>query len=296
MKNIVVIGSIYMDMVISTSVSPRFGESVKGSGFATSCGGGATLAVALAKINGSVDMIGAIGNDDFGTMLKTNLENYGVNTSGVEVVDSNSGIHMTTVYNGSGQVIEDVGANGGVTPEVIDKNIELIKRADIVVIQTDIPMKAVIYAAKRSGEFGCRVLLNPTSVVKFPDKLYEYVDTIVCNELEAHYLTCTSDTYSAMGMLKRSGVKQVVITLGSNGSIYYVYGDINKCPAFKTKVADHSGAGDAFVAAYSSAVTDEHHENHSIEFASLAASIAVSRFGCIESFPTLAEVMDRMGS
>lgn len=294
MRNIVVVGSIYMDMVVNTTRVPGFDTEVDGRGFATSCAGSALLAMAVAKLNGSASIIGAVGNDDIGTMLKTVLESKGVDTSGVTTVKLNSGVCMNTVCNGAAQIIRDIGANSKFAAEHIDKNIELIKQADIVIIQPDIPVASVMYAAQRAKEFGCRVILNPSPVAKLPDKLFEYIDTIICNEQEARHLTCSQDAYTAMGMFRRCGVNQVVVTLGSKGCIYYVYGDINKCPAFKTKVVDHTGAGAAFTAAYCSVSTDEHHENNSVEFASFAASITVSRKGCMEAIPTYNEIIEKM--
>ena len=129
MKNILIIGSINMDLVINTDILPKLGETIHGKGFMTSYGGkGANQAVAVAKLSGTADMIGAVGNDAFGKLLADNLAANNVNTQGVKIADTNSGVAVITVCGGDNHIILDGGANNEVTPALIDEHIDLIKR------------------------------------------------------------------------------------------------------------------------------------------------------------------------
>ena len=153
MKNILIIGSINIDLVINTDILPKLGETIHGRNFMTAYGGkGANQAVAVAKLYGKADMIGAVGNDEFGKLLKSNLESNRVNTEGVKISETNSGVAVITVCGGDNHIILDGGANDTVSPAWIDDNTDLIKNADIVIFQLEIPMDTIIYAAKKAKE------------------------------------------------------------------------------------------------------------------------------------------------
>ena len=292
MKNILVIGSINMDMVINTPVLPKLGETLMGSGFMTSGGGkGANQATAIAKINGKCNMIGAVGCDEFGKVLCDNLESYGVDTCGVSRLECNSGVAVITVCNGDNHIIVDMGANGKVTPELIDKNMDLVKQADIVVMQLEIPMETVVYAAKKTREYGGKVLLNPAPAAKLPDELLHNVDILIPNEHEAEIITGTADMAEAIEILKGSGVGQVIITLGNEGSIYTDGDKVKTSPAFKTQAVDTTAAGDTFIGAYCAAVCEGKDTDYAVKFASLASSITVARRGAAMSIPTMDEIL-----
>ena len=292
MKNILVIGSINMDMVINTPVLPKLGETLMGSGFMTSGGGkGANQATAIAKINGKCNMIGAVGCDEFGKVLCDNLESYGVDTCGVSRLECNSGVAVITVCNGDNHIIVDMGANGKVTPELIDKNMDLVKQADIVVMQLEIPMETVVYAAKKTREYGGKVLLNPAPAAKLPDELLHNVDILIPNEHEAEIITGTADMAEAIEILKGSGVGQIIITLGSEGSIYTDGDKVKTSPAFKTQAVDTTAAGDTFIGAYCAAVCEGKDTDYAVKFASLASSITVARRGAAMSIPTMDEIL-----
>lgn len=296
MKNILVIGSINMDMVINTPVLPKLGETLMGSGFMTSGGGkGANQATAIAKINGRCDMIGAVGCDEFGKVLCDNLESYGVDTSGISSLDCSTGVAVITVCNGDNHIIVDMGANGKVTPEIIDANTDLIKQADIVVMQLEIPMETVIYAAKKARECGAKVLLNPAPAAKLPEELLRNTDILIPNEHEAEIITGTSDMSKAIEILKSYGVGQVIITLGSEGSVYTAGDEVRTCGAFKTEAVDTTAAGDTFIGAYCAAMCDGRDIDYAVKFASLASSITVARRGAAVSIPTMEEILSKKG-
>ena len=291
MKNILIIGSINMDLVINTDILPKLGETIHGKGFMTSYGGkGANQAVAVAKLSGTADMIGAVGNDAFGKLLADNLAANNVNTQGVKIADTNSGVAVITVCGGDNHIILDGGANNEVTPALIDEHIDLIKNADIVIFQLEVPMETIIYAAEKAKEFGAKVLLNPAPAAKLPEKLLAYTDILVPNEHEAAIITGIEDEEKALMALYDGGKKEVIITLGSKGCIYNVGTEIKRKSAFEVKAIDSTAAGDSFIGGYCTALCDGKSIDDAIHFASAVSAITVSRAGASVSLPARDEV------
>ena len=220
MKNILVIGSINMDYVIHTARLPKLGETITGSDFAMNYGGkGANQAVAVAKQGCATKMLGAVGNDLAGGLARKNLEHYGIDCSPVATVDAPTGAAVITVCGGDNHIILDIGANGLVTPDVIEAQKDLFNWADAVVLQYEIPVESVLAAAKLAKACGCRVVLNPAPVKEVDPALYGYIDLVVPNEFEASLLTGmeVKDRESAVPALRKlqaMGCKTALITLG----------------------------------------------------------------------------------
>ena len=291
MKNILIIGSINIDLVINTDILPKLGETIHGRNFMTAYGGkGANQAVAVAKLYGKADMIGAVGSDEFGKLLKGNLEANHVETKGVKIADTNSGVAVITVCGGDNHIILDGGANDAVSPAWIDENLDLIKNADIVIFQLEIPMETIIYAAKKAKECGCKVLLNPAPAAKLPEELLAYTDIIIPNEHEAAIITGHENEVDALKALYDNGNRNVIVTLGSKGCIYNDGKEIKSQTPFKVKAVDSTAAGDSFIGGYCSALCERKTMEEAIRFATAVSAITVSRPGASVSIPTRTEV------
>lgn len=291
MKNILIIGSINIDLVINTDILPKLGETIHGRNFMTAYGGkGANQAVAVAKLYGKADMIGAVGSDEFGKLLKGNLEANHVETKGVKIADTNSGVAVITVCGGDNHIILDGGANDAVSPAWIDENLDLIKNADIVIFQLEIPMETIIYAAKKAKECGCKVLLNPAPAAKLPEELLAYTDIIIPNEHEAAIITGHENEVDALKALYDNGNRNVIVTLGSKGCIYNDGKEIKSQTPFKVKAVDSTAAGDSFIGGYCSALCEGKPMEEAIRFATAVSAITVSRPGASVSIPTRTEV------
>lgn len=291
MKNILIIGSINIDLVINTDILPKLGETIHGRNFMTAYGGkGANQAVAVAKLYGKADMIGAVGSDEFGKLLKGNLEANHVETKGVKIADTNSGVAVITVCGGDNHIILDGGANDAVSPAWIDENLDLIKNADIVIFQLEIPMETIIYAAKKAKECGCKVLLNPAPAAKLPEELLAYTDIIIPNEHEAAIITGHENEVDALKALYDNGNRNVIVTLGSKGCIYNDGKEIKSQTPFKVKAVDSTAAGDSFIGGYCSALCEGKTMEEAIRFATAVSAITVSRPGASVSIPTRTEV------
>ncbi len=292
--NYIVIGSINTDLVINTSRMPQLGETINGNGFAINCGGkGANQAVAVAKLGGDVSFIGAVGDDSNGRLAIDNFKAAGVKTERIEITDTNTGVAVITVCGGDNCIILDSGANGLVTKEVIDKNMDIIEGADAIIMQLEIPIETVTYAAKKAHEAGVKVILNPAPVTDLPDELLRNTDVIILNETETEYLTKLypdneDNRKKCMDILKSLGIKQVIITLGGDGSVYNDGDDIKHQPAFKTTAVDTTAAGDTFIGAF--CLNMDKGLELAVKYATAASAITVSREGASKSIPTKEEV------
>ena len=294
MKKICVVGSINMDLVIETNYPPVMGETVFGNNFKTVPGGkGANQAVAAAKLENEVSFIGAVGDDMFGAQLKENLKNSGVDVSGIENIGT-SGIAMIIVSGGDNTIILEGGANQSVTPQLVDRYVELIKECDICIFQLEISSDAVLYAMKTAKDLGKYVVLNPAPVTGFIPKMFEYTDIFVVNEHEASALLDISvnnadEAKIACQMYLDKGIKQVIITLGSNGCVYNVGNEVKCAEAFKVDAVDSTAAGDSFIGAFC-AKFDNLGVDEAIRYAQATSAIVVSRKGASVSIPTKNEV------
>ena len=295
MKNILVVGSINMDMVINIDRVPHIGETLSGNGFMTVPGGkGANQALAMARLGGNVKMLGCIGNDNFGMELNKYLKESGVDTSHIKQVDTNTGVALIAVCNGDNMILLEKGANYMVTPVDIENNEELFSWADIVVLQLEIPWETVLRSAKMAKEHNCMVFLNPSPIENFRKEVLEFVDVIVPNEYEGGKILGKTNVtrYTAKELVLefiKKGIKSVV-TLGSDGCVFYDDGEIKHQPSIKTKVVDTTAAGDSFMGGLCVAISENKPFSEAVEFATRVASIVVSKRGAGISIPTREEV------
>ena len=295
MKNILVVGSINMDMVITVSRVPHIGETLSGDGFMTVPGGkGANQALTMARLGGNVKMLGCVGYDSFGAQLIDYLKKSNVDTTSIIQTDKNTGVALITVCNGDNMIVLEKGANYMITSQIVLENEELFRWADLVVMQLEIPWETVMQAAKTAKENGCVVLLNPAPVESFKDEILEFVDIIVPNEYEGGIILGRSsvtkeDAEDLVREFDKKGVNAIV-TLGGDGCVYYDKGTIKHQPAMKVKVVDTTAAGDSFIGGICVAMCEGKEMAEAIEFATKVAGIVVSRKGAGTSIPKRSEV------
>lgn len=299
MGKICVVGSLNMDLTIYTEKMPLLGETMHGHDFITNCGGkGANQAVAVGKLGGDVSMIGLVGNDDFGRALLENLKNNHVDTSAVEQLDGTStGIAMITVVNGNNFIILNGGANQQVKPGYIDKHIDKIREADIVVLQLEIPIETVAYTIKLAKELGKKVILDPAPAQKLPDEVYQGLYLIKPNETEVSILTGTDSStedgvLEGIQNLKKLGVLNAMVTVGKDGVIVNDGNITLHKYTPSVKVADTTAAGDCFTGALALSLSQGKSMEDSVAFANAAATVAVMREGAQVSLPSYEEAMD----
>jgi len=296
MKNILIIGSLNTDLVIYTDRMPQIGETIQGNDFMVNSGGkGFNQAVAVSKLGGNVKILGCVGNDANAEMLRENAEKNGVCTDGFITTDTSTGVAVITVFGGDNSIILHRGANWCMTPENIDKNLDLIKWADYVVFQFEIPMETVLYAAKIAKKLNKTVVVNPAPMCDFPEELLSYTDIFTPNRIECETLlkktlSTNEELIDAVYKLQSMGISQVVITLGSDGCIYNVSDKVKIQPIVKTTVVDTTAAGDSFLGGFLVSIAKGKTVTEAVEIATYTSSIVVGRIGASKSIPTSEEV------
>ena len=290
-NKIIVIGSANTDLTIHSDVMPKLGETLVGSNFQINAGGkGLNQAVAIAKLGGKVSFLGAVGNDSNGRFLLNTLKEYGVVFEGFISESAPTGTAMITVVGGDNFILLDAGANNTLTPEVVRKKSQLIAQSDFCVLQLEIPTETVLEICKIAKENGTKVVLNPAPFKRLPKEIYSFVDYLIPNEHEAESLTgiCIDSKASiikAIEKIKLLGVKDVVITLGDRGCTYTDGNQVVFWPAENVTAVDTTSAGDCFIGALISVLSQNKPISEAITFATKASAITVTREGAAKSIP-----------
>jgi len=291
MTHVVVLGSTNMDLVTYVEKAPQRGETVTGREFRTIPGGkGANQAVAAARAGATVSMIGAVGNDAFGTRLRSTLEDSGVDTDLLRTVEGPSGTaHIVVDDKGGNSIVVIPGANGTVD-HLVPGDDSLIASADALLLQLEIPLAAVLAGARAARAHGIRTILTPAPAQPLPPELLAATDLLVPNEHEATTLTGRTDPADAATALL-DHVPEVVVTLGSAGSLYVARGaDPLVVPAPQVTAVDSTGAGDTFVGALAVALTEGRSMRSALAWAGAAAALSVQRPGASASMPCRPEI------
>ena len=295
-KPIVVVGSINIDLVARAQRIPIAGETVAGLDFQTHPGGkGANQAVAVARLGYPVRLIGRTGDDAFGTQLRDGLRQAGVDVSGVGVSEGSSGVAVIIVApSGENVIVVTPGANGLVTASDIDRNIEMIRQAGLVLTQLEIPLATVEHLATVCAREGVPVMLDPAPACELPATILRHTRWFTPNETEANfYLAGNPDDSPAQAAasLLALGPEAIVLKLGARG-VYL--GDRNglgqEIDGYRVSAVDTTAAGDAFNGSFATALMLGNTPAESARFAAAAAAISVTRSGAQSSMPTLAEV------
>ena len=299
MEQVVVLGSLNMDQVIRVKKMPKKGETILGLGMSKVPGGkGANQAYAIGRLGGKVSIIGAVGQDESGQILKKNLDSVGVNTDCVmELSDVSTGNAVITVdQEAENSIIVLQGANAELTTAHIDAFKEMISEADVVLMQLEIPVEVVEYTAKMASEMGKTVILDPAPAVPdLPETLLKYIDVIKPNETELSVLsgmpvTNLEEAAAAAKKLLKKGVAKVIVTMGADGSLLVTEDEIRHFPSEKVKAIDTTAAGDSFIAAFVVAITGGKSCEEAIVYGNRISAVTVTRKGAQTSIPDKTEV------
>ena len=297
MKKIYVAGSINMDLVIKTDIFPDNGMTVMGSGFMTNPGGkGANQAVAIAKADGIVKMIGAVG-DAFGNELIETLNNYKVNTDLIkQYKDISSGIAVIVISENDNRIILDSGSNGRVTFEQIKESLTDAESGDYFLTQLEIPVNVVEESIKYAKSLGLITILNPAPAQIVNEDVFNYLDYFIPNQTECEFYTgirpsSIDEAIKAGQVLLQKGVKNVIITLGSLGALVVNQEGHEFAKAYKVEAIDTTAAGDTFVGVTTCFLSKGYNIKEAIKYGNLAARITVQRPGAQQSIPYLNEIL-----
>lgn len=292
MVKVAVIGSSSMDLVVTSAKRPEAGETVLGESFKTVPGGkGANQAVAAARLGAEVFMIGCVGEDHYGQAIITNFYQNNVQTEYVEpVTEKESGTAHIILAEGDNSIVVVKGANDAVTPAYVERTREVIERADIVLIQQEIPEETVEYTANLCKEIGVPLLLNPAPARPISENVIGKASYITPNEHEAALLFAGISPGEAL----RKYPEKLFITEGKRGVRYFNGENEVLVPAYPVEAVDTTGAGDTFNAAFAVALAEGKTIEASLRFANRAASLSVMKFGAQGGMPSRQEVEEAM--
>ncbi len=289
MARIVVVGSINMDLVTE---APRFagpGETLLGKRFITVPGGkGANQAVAAARLGAVVALVGALGIDTFGRQLRQGLATEGINMDHVaHLQDDASGTASITIAEGENQIIVVPGANARVTPAQVEQARDLIGRADVVLVQMEIPLDTVEATVRLAAQLDVPLILNPAPAQPLPSEWLAQVRYATPNQHELAILL-GADPATDFRELMRSSPCPIVLTRGSEGAWYREQGVLVHQDGFPVQVVDSTGAGDTFNAALAVFL----HEGlaNAVRKACAAAALSVTKLGAQGGMPRQQEL------
>ncbi|MEU5878923.1 ribokinase [Spirillospora sp. NPDC047279] len=283
---VVVVGSVNADLVVSVDRRPDPGETVLGSDLATYPGGkGANQAVAAARLGARTAIVARIGDDAHGGLLRDALSSAGVDLAGLLVTEGPSGVALITVGpDGDNSIIVSPGANARLLPADLDPG---LLSAAVVSFQLEIPIPTVVAAAKQASDTGARVVLNLSPATAVPDELLALCDPLVVNEHEAAFLLDAEDDAAAMAAaLLERGPRSVVITLGADGALTADSAGVTTVPSPKVEAVDTTGAGDAFTAALCLRLARGDALPDAARYATRVGAAAVRRPGAQSSYPS----------
>jgi len=295
---VVVVGSLNMDLVTRAQRLPHAGETLHGESFATVSGGkGANQAVASARLGAQVSMIGCVGDDAYGEQLRAALLAEQIDCQALTSVEGSSGVALIVVDDNSQNAIVIVaGANGQLTPGMVAGFDAVLAAADVIICQLEVPMHTVGYVLKRGRELGKTVILNPAPATSpLPADWYSSIDYLIPNESEASALSglpvdSLESAELAASRLIAAGAGKVIITLGSQGSLFANGQSVEHFPAPKVNAVDTTAAGDTFVGGFAAALASGKSEVEAIRFGQVAAALSVTRAGAQPSIPSLSDV------
>lgn len=295
---IVVIGSCNTDMVVKANRLPVPGETILGGTFYMNPGGkGANQAISASRLGAEVTFISKIGYDLFGLQALEIYKSEKINTEFIFTDQkSPSGVALISVDSfGENSIIVAPGASRSLSPEDIDKARNKIIEADILLMQLEVPLQTVEYAASLAYQYGKKVILNPAPASFLSDDFLSHVHTILPNRIEAEMLsgikvTDIHSAHRAALAIGKKGIENVVITLGKDGAYVKEKDNYTMIPAKEVETIDTTGAGDVFCGAFSVRLSEGHSLTESVKFANAAAAIAVTRIGAQSAIPYRMEV------
>ncbi len=303
---ITIVGSYNTDLVARASHLPKPGETVMGGEFKTGAGGkGANQAMAAARAGAKVAMVAKLGDDDFGKVALDNFKKEGMETKYCGITsEAPTGTALITVDSVTSEntIVVVAGANHTFTSEDVLNAKPAVLESDIVLVQLEVNIDAIVEAIKLAGENGVKVVLNPAPYHELPEEVFKYVTYITPNETEAGFLAgieVTSDetALQAAKIIMQKGVDTVIVTMGKRGCLVCEADAHYFVDAFvMDKVVDTTGAGDAFNGGFAHAVSQGKSIKDAVVFANAVGGLSVTRMGAAQSTPSKEEITEFLKS
>ncbi|WP_391205192.1 ribokinase [Psychrobacillus sp. L4] len=280
-----------MDLVYRVPHIVKAGETLHSTNHEMFFGGkGANQAVTAGQLGADVNFIGNVGVDAFGEQSLQNLQARGVNTSAIKKVGLTGQAIIQLADSGENSIVLFAGANFLVTTEQINVERGQIEASNALLLQLEIPMPAVEFAADIAAQKGIPIILNPAPAQEISNSLLSKVTILTPNETELEVLTglkteTDAELYQACSLLLQKGVGAVVVTLGEKGAYYMNGHEHGRIQPNRVDVKDSTGAGDAFNGALAVGLCKGHSLKECILYASEVAAFAVTQMGAQPTFP-----------
>jgi ribokinase len=286
---VVVIGSANADVVVQVERRPGPGETVLGSDTVLAAGGkGANAAVAAALQEARVALLGAVGLDQHGELLRDSMRRAGVVLDLVCTVNRPTGAaYITVTPDGENTIVVSPGANSAVDVEQVEAAKEVIAEAKVLLASLEVPLPAIEKAVEVAAETGTRAVLNLSPVAKLTKQTLARLDPLVVNEHEAQWLL---DGEQDLTKLLDLGPRSAVVTLGSRGALVIEPTGTTEVESPKVQAVDTTGAGDAFAGALVTRLAAGDELVAAAKRAVRVAAVSVTRPGAQASYPTRGEV------
>ena len=289
---IVVVGSANVDLTTFTDQFPRPGETIFGREFHLGFGGkGANQAVAACRCGAEVAMLARVGDDLFGPAYIANFAQCGVDASRVLVTPGvSTGVAPIFVESsGQNRILVVKGANDRLLPADVDAARDVLRAADCIVLQLEIPLETVYYTLRLARALGIPSILNPAPGQRLDLAELAHADYVIPNETEAEAPTGLpvgglEEARQAAMRLLESGVRRVIVTLGANGALLAGADGMRHVPPFAVQPVDTTGAGDAFIGSFACSLAAGCAEAEAIARANLYAALSTLAPGTQSSF------------
>lgn len=302
---ITVIGSSNVDFVMRVETLPGRGETVIGGKFARAFGGkGANQAIAAARLRSgqTVHFVSALGDDPLSREQLRGFQEEGLQCEHVSMyANATGGVALIMCDSGGHNYLAvDPGANDSLSETVIDGCAALIQQSDWLIMQMEIPEKAVERALEIAAAGKTKVLFN-YAPARGGLPVSDRMDWLVVNENEASELTgrvveTVHDAEVAGVDLRSRGPRNVAVTLGAGGTVVCSESELFHVPAVRVRAMDTTAAGDTFCGALVIALSEGAAQKDAVRFAGAAAAISVTRAGAQPSIPRRAEVEMLLGA
>lgn len=297
-NQVAVIGSSNVDLVMKMERLPCKGETVTNAQFLQTFGGkGANQAVACVRAGAKTLFMNCAGEDPYVEQMLRNFVEDGMDCTCIERFEGMHTGHALCMIGEKGANYLSVapGANYCMTPEWISKYASRLQSIPIWVLQCEIPVESNRYLLEGVKTPQNRIIWNFAPFVSFPDIPLRACDILIVNEIEASQLSevAVSDRVSAFKAaesLRSRGVRNVIITLGSDGSVYLGAENCLYQPVFDVDVVDTVAAGDTFCGSLACALSEGMEWKAALKFATAAASLTVTRLGAQPSIPLRSEI------
>ncbi|MDQ4062237.1 MAG: ribokinase [Pseudomonadota bacterium] len=303
---VLVVGSVNMDLIVSVRRHPRPGETVFGHDLRQALGGkGANQVVAAARMGAHVRQIACLGGDAFGDILRETLSSYGARLlARAGESDQPSGVAVVAVAeNGENMIVVIPGANARLAPSDIDP--EAVAAADVILAQGEVPAAAVAHALGLPRKPGSRAILNASPVTLEVRELVRLHDIVIVNEHELCELSGvepasvwrddgapdTASIADAIGRLRRDADQAAIVTLGRWGVLALTDGNLLYVPGHAVPVVDTTGAGDCFAGAFAAGLANGLSFDAALQLANGAAALSVQKPGAAPSMPSFTEAV-----